>query len=42
MNEDNIAKIDLSWKNTFFDVILYKKGTDTRGFSIKSPDEIRQ
>lgn len=42
LNEDNIAKIDVSWKNTFFDVVLYKKGTEVRGFSIKSPDEIRQ
>lgn len=42
LNEDNIAKIDLSWKNTSFDIIVYKKGSDVRGFSIKSPEDIRQ
>jgi len=42
LNEDNIAKIDYSWKNTSFDIVVYKKGTEVRGFSIKTPEEIRQ
>jgi len=42
LNEETIAKIDYAWKNTSFDVIVYRKGTEDRGFSIKSPDEIRQ
>jgi dynein heavy chain, axonemal len=42
LNEDNIAKIDYAWKNTSFDVVVYKKGTEVRGFSIKTPEEIRQ
>ena len=42
LNEENISKIDAAWKNTSFEIILYKKGNDVRGFSIKSPDEIRQ
>jgi len=42
LNEENISKIDIAWKNTSFEIFLYKKGTEVRGFSIKSPDEIRQ
>lgn len=42
LNEENIAKIDASWKTTSFEVVVYKKGNDVRGFSIKSPEEIRQ
>lgn len=42
LNEENIAKIDSAWKNTSFEIIIYKKGNDVRGHSIKSPDEIRQ
>jgi len=42
LNEENISKIDISWKNTSFEIFVYKKGNDVRGFSIKSPEEIRQ
>lgn len=42
LNEDNIAKIDNEWRTTVFDVVVYKKGAEVRGWSIKTPDEIRQ
>jgi dynein heavy chain len=42
LNEENINKIDQSWRTTFFDIVVYKKGTEVRGYSIKSPEEIRQ
>lgn len=41
-NEENINKIDQMWRTTSFDIVVYKKGSEVRGFSIKSPDEIRQ
>ena len=40
-NEESIARIDQMWKNTSFDVVVYKKGNDVRGYSIKTPEEIR-
>lgn len=42
LNEENIAGIDKIWKDTAFDVVVYKKGTEVRGYSIKTPEEIRQ
>ena len=41
MNEETIRKIDQQWKTTSFDIVVYKKGNEVRGFSIKAPDEIR-
>lgn len=40
-NEESIARIDQMWKNTSFDIVVYKKGNDVRGYSIKTPEEIR-
>jgi dynein heavy chain, axonemal len=40
-NEDAIAKIDATWKATNFDIAKYVKGTEHKGYVIKSPDEIR-
>jgi len=41
-NEEQMAKIQQTWNNTSLDIVLYKKGNDVRGYSIKSPEEIRQ
>lgn len=41
-NEENINKISEAWQKTSLDIVVYKKGTEVRGFSIKTPDEIRQ
>ena len=40
-NEQSIIKIEQVWKTQSFDIIAYKKGNDFKGYSIKSPDEIR-
>jgi len=41
-NEDNLAKIDAVWKVTNFSITIYKKGTEFKGYVLKSPDDIRQ
>ena len=41
-NEQSIVKIEQSWKSTSFEIAAYKKGTEFKGYAIKSPDEIRQ
>lgn len=41
-NEDNLAKIETAWKGQNLDIVLYKKGTETKGHAIKAPDEIRE
>jgi len=41
-NEQSIIKIEQAWKTTNFEIAPYKKGSETKGFAIKSPDEIRQ
>jgi len=41
-NEENISKIDQAWKVTNFEIVLYKKGTEVKGYAMKAPDEIRQ
>jgi dynein heavy chain len=40
-NEENINKIDQAWKTTNFEIVVYKKGTEVKGFAMKAPDEIR-
>jgi dynein heavy chain len=40
-NEENISKIDQAWKTTNFEIVLYKKGTEVKGYAMKAPDEIR-
>ena len=35
-------KIEQAWKTTNFEIGQYKKGNELKGYTIKSPDEIRQ
>lgn len=35
-------KIQQQWNVTNFDIAAYKKGNDFRGWTIKSPEEVRQ
>lgn len=41
-NEECILKIENEWRTTAFDIAQYKKGTEVRGWAIKSTDDIRQ
>lgn len=41
-NEENLQKIETAWKVQNFDITAYKKGTELKGYAIKSPDDIRQ
>jgi len=34
-------KIQQQWNVTNFDIAAYKKGNDFRGWTIKSPEEVR-
>lgn len=41
-NEENLLKIESAWKVQIFEILPYKKGTELKGYAIKSPDEVRQ
>lgn len=41
-NEENLSKIDTSWKVMNFGIAPYKKGVEVKGWAIKSPDDIKQ
>jgi dynein heavy chain len=42
-NEQNLQQIEEAWKKTNFEIGDYKlKGSDQKGYVLKSPDEIRQ
>lgn len=41
-NDENIAKIAKAWSTANFDIIVYKKNGEFKGYAITSPDEIRQ
>lgn len=41
-NEENLQKIEIAWKVQNFEILPYKKGSELKGYAIKSPDEIRQ
>jgi dynein heavy chain len=41
-NDENLQKIDQVWKITNFDIVVFKKGTEVKGHTIKTPEEIRQ
>lgn len=40
-NEENLQKIDSVWKTTNFEIAVYKKGNDFKGYVIRSCDEIK-
>ena len=40
-NEESLKKIEQTWKTQQFEVKVYTKGTEERGYAISSPDEIR-
>lgn len=39
-NEEGLQKIEQSWKTAQFEIVPYKKGAQTKGFAMKSPEEI--
>lgn len=41
-NEENLQKIETAWKVQNLDITAYKKGSELKGYAIKSPDDIRQ
>ena len=41
-NKQNLFKIDSAWKTTNFDIGQYKKGTELKGYTIKSTEDIKQ
>lgn len=40
-NEESIAKIEVTWKSTNFEIAAYKKGNEHKGWALKSPDEVK-
>jgi dynein heavy chain, axonemal len=41
-NEEELSKIDQEWKTQSFELQLYKKGAEVRGWMLKNTEDIRQ
>jgi dynein heavy chain len=39
-NEENLQKIEHAWRTTLFEIDIYYKGSEMKGYKMKSPDEV--